>query len=98
MPQFVKADHQMPPDPGLLDILSSQNKTSASDNANNCESAATSYLSYHLHPGTSTTASVIYANWLGNEHKNNHIFGLQGIECFVFVSLFLLFFLFSFAY
>lgn len=75
MPQFVRPD-PMPPDPGLLEILSSQNKASTSD-ANNSDTA-TSYLSYHLHPGASTTASVIYANWLGNEHKNSHIFGLQG--------------------
>lgn len=75
MPQFVRPD-PMPPDPGLLEILSTQNKQSTATQSTNPD-ATTSYLSYHLHPGAST-ASVLYANWLGNEHKNTHLFGLQG--------------------
>lgn len=73
MPQFVRPD-PLPPDPGLLDILSSQTKPATSQGSN---SDAAAYLSYHLHPGASS-ASVLYANWLGNEHKTSHIFGLQG--------------------
>jgi hypothetical protein len=63
-----------PPDPGLLEFLSNS-KSSSSQNT----SSDSSYLPYHLHPGTSS--SFIYTNWLSStgEHKNSsHIFGLQG--------------------
>ncbi|KAH0808656.1 homeobox protein vab-15-like [Tenebrio molitor] len=62
-----------PPDPGLLEFLSNS-KSSSSQNT----SSDSSYLPYHLHPGTSS--SFIYTNWLSStgEHKNSsHIFGLQ---------------------
>lgn len=62
-----------PPDPSLLEFLSNS-KVSASQNSDS------SYLPYHLHPGTSSS-SFMYTNWLNatGDHKNSsHIFGLQG--------------------
>ncbi|EEZ98636.2 homeobox protein ceh-30 [Tribolium castaneum] len=62
-----------PPDPGLLEFLA--NSKSSSQNS----SSETSYIPYHLHPGTSSS-SFIYTNWLnatGDHKSSSHIFGLQ---------------------
>lgn len=74
LPQFVRPD-PMPPDPGLLDMLSSSKIPVGEGGASESSSP---YLPYHLHPAASST-SLLYSNWLGTDHKNaSHMFGLQG--------------------